>query len=129
MIVGKNKSMKILLDTNFLLYCAKQKIDYSEVSGEFFVISTVIDELEKLKKVAKKEEDRKSAELALKMLEKEIKEGRVTAVKTRGKADKLIVDYVDNIDAVATMDRELKGRLKGKARIMTIRGKKEIELL
>jgi rRNA-processing protein FCF1 len=121
--------MKILLDTNFLLYCAKQKIDYSEAGGELFVMSTVIDELTKLQKAARKQEDKESAGLAIKILEKFIESGRVKKIKTSGKADNLIVHSAGDFDAVATMDRELKDKLKGKTRIFTIRSKNKLEMV
>jgi rRNA-processing protein FCF1 len=120
--------MKILLDTNFLLYCAKHRIGY-EASGELFVLRAVIGELKNLKKTAKKEEDRKSASLALEIIEKGIREGEIEEIEETGKADDLIVVHANEFGAVATMDRELKEKLKGKTRIMTIRGKKKIEII
>jgi len=72
--------MKILLDANFLLYCAKQKIDYiSEmpVSGEIVVLSSVAEELEKIKEGEEKAKDKRAAEISLHMLDKNIKEKKM----------------------------------------------------
>ncbi len=115
--------MKILLDTNFLLYCAKQKIDYTELSGNFFVLTLVIEELQKLKEKARKKEDREAADLALQLL----KNHKVKILKSKGDADQAIIEKSENC-IVATMDRELKKKLKGRARILTIRGKKNLEI-
>lgn len=124
--------MKILLDANFLLYCAKQKIDYiSEInSGEVVVLSPVVREIEKLKEGAEKAGDRQDAELALQILEKNIREGRVRVLKTGEKnGDNAIMAEARQGDIVATMDKELKKKLKRKTRILIIKGKKKIEML
>ncbi len=124
--------MKIILDTNFLVYCAGQNIDYiSEmpVSGDIVVLSAVIEELEKLKKEAKKGKDKEIAELAMKILNKNIEEKKVMVLRTDGPADDAIVKLAEKEDAVATMDKELKERLEGKARILSIRQKKKLVIL
>jgi rRNA-processing protein FCF1 len=115
--------MKILLDTNFLLYTAKQKIDYTDINADFYTITPVIEELKKLKETARKQEDRQSASIALQLLET----NKVKILKSQGKADDEIVKKSKN-HTIATMDKQLKKRLKGKSRILTIRGKKELEI-
>jgi len=119
--------IKVILDTNFLVYCAKQKIDYTEEisnlmkSGfELTTISIVVTELEKLAKEEKKLMDREAAKLALKIL----KTGAV----------KIIPAYGDNADGeiiklsrgniVATLDRELKSKIE---RSIIIREGKKLE--
>jgi len=66
---------KIILDTNFLVYCAKKKLDYVEdirvlVIGKYDLVvpSQVIVELEKIKETAKKYSDKEAANLALRIL-------------------------------------------------------------
>ncbi len=117
-----------MLDANFLVYCAKQKIDYiSEmpVSGEVVILSSVVEEIKKLKKEAEKAGDKQIASVALQILDKHIEEGKIKVFKTKEKGgDESIITEVKDGDAVATMDKELKNKLKGKARILSIRGKK-----
>ena len=121
--------MKILLDTNFLVYCAKQKIDYiSEmpVEGKLVVLSSVVSELEKLAEKAKKARDKEAAKLALELLE----HNKVKIIKIDEKeADEAILKSVEEKDAVATMDKELKKKLKGKTRILSIIGKRKLGIL
>lgn len=123
--------MRIILDTNFLLYCAEKKIDYiSEcpVLGEFIVLSSVISELKNLKKNAKTGSDKKAAELALQILGKNIEDKKIKIEESMEEADKAIQKMAGKQDAVATMDKELKEKLKGKARILCIRQGKKLEL-
>jgi len=120
--------MKILLDTNFLVYCAKQKIDYvSEMpAGEIVVLSSVVYELEKLAEKAKKARDKEAAKFALFLL----KRNKIKVIETEGKnADEAITEMADKQDIVATLDRGLKEKLKSKARILTIRQGKKLEIL
>lgn len=103
--------MKIILDTNFLVYCARQKIDYREqIMGlikEGYVLVTlsqVVDELKKLSEVGKKLRDRESARLALQLLEK----NKVRVLKGRkNNADDSIID-ISKGNIVATLDRVLR---------------------
>lgn len=121
--------MKIILDTNFLLYCAKQKIDYVEEIGnllnesyEIVVPFQVLNELEKLKKKAKKGKDKDAAELALQLIELK----KIEKIKAKGEtADEVILNLVkeDKKNIVATLDRGMRKILK--IAIM-LRGKKLI---
>ena len=123
--------MKILLDTNFLVYCAKQKIDYAEeiinlTKGEIVVLSSVVEELEKLREKARKARDKEAAKFALELLN----HNKIKIIKTEEKsADKAITETANRGDVVATLDRGLKSRLKGKARILSIRKGKKLEVL
>lgn len=124
------KIMKIILDANFLVYCAKQKIDYLELARkELVVLSPVVKELRKLAGKARKVRDREAAKVALQILKENIKRKKVKLLKKEGGADKAIINAVKTGDAVATMDRELKRGLKGKARILSIRKGKKLEIL
>ncbi|OGJ21199.1 hypothetical protein A3K73_07005 [Candidatus Pacearchaeota archaeon RBG_13_36_9] len=124
--------MKIMLDANFLVYCAKQKIDYINempVPGEVVVLSSVVAELEKLKSKEEKAKDGRAVFVALQILEKNIVEEKIKVLKTDEKGgDEAIIAEVKEGDIVATMDKELKKKLKGKARILAIKGRKKLEL-
>ena len=84
--------MKIILDTNFLIYCAKNKLDYVEEIDnllnegcELVVPMQVVRELtklkdDKLKKVSGK--DKAAASLALQLLDV----NKVKKVKVDGKS-------------------------------------------
>jgi len=127
--------MKIILDTNFLIYCAREKLDYVEkISNlvldnyELVVPIQVIHELEKLradkfKKVNGK--DKTAIALALDLLE----HYNVKQVNLPGKSvDEAIINLSreDNKNIVATLDREMRqtlGRVilinKGKKLMLT----------
>ena len=108
-----------LLDTNFILSCIKQKIDFFEelyLRGYQIIIpDKVIDELKKLKQTS-----------ALKLLEKNnFKEIILTGKNT----DNSIINYENkNPDIlIATLDKQLSDKLKnGK---IIIRGKKKLEII
>lgn len=119
---------KIILDTNFILSCVRNKIDFVEeleLSGrKIFLPIQVIDEIKVLSHTGKgslKEE----AKLALKILsfsdfEKiDLKEKYVDkGIRNFLKKNKSII--------VATLDREIK---KPKSRNMVITRKKRIEII
>jgi len=127
--------MKIILDTNFLIYCAREKLDYVEAvrdllneKYELVVPKQVIKELEglrddKLKKV--KGEDKDAAGLALQI----IGWNGVEKVDVKGKSvDDAIVKLAksDAKNIVCTLDKEMRwslGRVilinKGKRLMLT----------
>jgi len=127
--------MKILLDTNFILTCVKQKIyfdsladDLSDEKIEWIVLEDILDEIKKIKdKKGVKIKDREAANLSLKIL----KMLKPRIVKIKGKnpnVDLKIVDYLLGKDIVlATLDKDLKSRVKNK--ILTVRGKKSLEFI
>ena len=108
-----------LLDTNFILICIKQKIDFFEElylwGYQIIIPDKVIDELKKLKQTS-----------ALKLLEKNnFKEIILTGKNT----DNSIINYENkNPDIlIATLDKQLSDKLKnGK---IIIRGKKKLEII
>ncbi|MEK6856671.1 MAG: hypothetical protein AABX49_01510 [Nanoarchaeota archaeon] len=112
--------MRIILDTNFLIDCAKLKIDYQEQlkHHELFVLDAIIGELEKLIKQKKA----KHAKLALQIL----RHKGIKVIKTEKKldVDSLLAELKNY--AIATADKELKKRLMNK-KIFVIRQKKYIE--
>jgi len=109
--------MKIILDTNFLIYCAKNKLDYvKEISNlinegfELVVPMQVINELEKLKNDKLKKvsgKDKLAIDLALQLLEF----NKVKKVKIKGESvDEGIINLAneDKKNIVATLDREMR---------------------
>ena len=108
-----------LLDTNFILTCAKQKIDFFEElyfrGYQIIIPNRVIDELKKLKQTS-----------ALKLLEKNnFKEIILVGKNT----DNSIINYANkNPDIlIATLDKQLSNKLKN--RKIIIRGKKKLEII
>ena len=128
--------MEVVLDTNFLLSCVKQKIDLFEQieslfpSAELVVPKQVVKELETLK--SRKElklKERESASIALQLIEKNKKKIRILGLE--GNADRVIINYAlsgENIIA-ATLDGGIKKHLKNKVKILAIRGKKRIVVI
>ena len=122
--------IKIILDTNFLIYCAENKIDYVEsIMGlmeegyELSVPSLVVKELEEISKNADKLSDRDGAKLALKLL----KYNNVKILNINGRyADDAIINFVKKNGAiVATLDIELRNKLR-KFRKIVIEGKRKL---
>ncbi len=112
--------MKIILDTNFLIYCAKNKLDYKEKIGnlinegfELVVPMQVVEELKSLKndkwkKVSGK--DKMAIDLALQLLEV----NKVKKVKVSGNSvDEGIVNLANENkkNIVCTLDREMRHNL------------------
>lgn len=109
--------MKIILDSNFLIYCSKRKLDYVEEIGnlikagfELVVPMQVVEELKKLKedkfkKVSGKDKD--ACDLALQLIDK----NNIKKVKVNGKnVDEGIINLSkeDKKNIVATLDREMR---------------------
>ncbi len=125
--------MIIALDTNFLVYCAKQKVDflqeiYSLINSGYkiIVLQQVIEELKKLSR-EKKIADRKAAILALAMVEKYMQEGKIKIKKIYAKdADSALLTFDKKDAAIATLDSELKKKFKH-ARFIIIRQLKHLK--
>jgi len=127
--------MKILLDTNFILTCVKQNTHFDSAADELIdekiewvVPQDVLNELGYLKdKSGMKIADKKAAEISFEVLQNLNPE----IVKLPGKnpnVDIKIVNYIADKDIVlATLDKGLKDRVKNK--ILTIRGKKNLEII
>jgi rRNA-processing protein FCF1 len=127
--------MDIILDTNFLIYCAKNKLDYVgkirdllNENYDLVVPEQVVKELkllkgDKLKKVSGK--DKSAADLALQLLDV----NDVKKIKIKGKnVDEGIINLAkqDEKNIVCTLDKEMRGILgrvilisKGKKLILT----------
>ena len=125
--------MKILLDTNFLLTCAKQKVDFTELIGEqvderieWIIPEEVITELNDLStRKNMKGKDKDAAKLALALIEKLGYE----SIKVKNKnVDIGIVDFIRDKDiALATLDKGLKKRVENT--IVTISDKRQIQII
>jgi rRNA-processing protein FCF1 len=124
--------MDIILDTNFLVTCAKQKIDLFEQikdllgNVKFIVPEQVVAELESLSEDKKlKIKEREAAKLSVDL----IKNNFVIIIDLKVKnTDAGIVKYAnENNIYIATLDRELKNKIKNpRVRFLTIRQKKRI---
>jgi len=123
--------MKIILDTNFLIYCAKNKLDYAEEISillkedyELVVPLQVIKELELLKNDKKKKvsgKDKRAVDLALQLLDF----NNVKKVKVKGKTvDEGIINLSkeNKKNIVCTLDREMR-KILGRV-ILINRGQK-----
>ena len=123
-----------ILDTNFILTCVKQKIDFFEdiklMGFQIVIPKQVINEIEKIPRSKKKLHFRDDALLSLKLLEKNHESYKNIDISKYGKnTDKRIKSFSDkNPEAiVATLDRELKKKTKNKK--IVIRGKKKLEII
>ena len=114
--------------SNFLIYCAKEKLDYVEELGRFInenydlvVPVQVVEELERLRVKAKKGKDKEACDLALQLLER----NKIKRVNAIGKnVDDAIINLSkeNKKNIVCTLDREMRWDL---GRVILInRGKK-----
>ena len=125
---------KVIIDTNFILSCVKQKIDFFEdimlMGFQILIPKQVINELKIILKSKKKLHFREDAMLSLKILEKNKKFYRGIDVSKYGRnTDKGIKNFSDKNKEIiiATLDRELKKKTKNQK--MVIRGKKRLEVI
>ena len=127
--------MKILIDTNFIITATKQKLDTQETANdiisepiEWLIPQDVLNEIGNLKdRKGTKESDKQAAKLSFQIIETL----NPTIVDLPGKnpnVDIKIVNYIlDKPIVLATLDKNLKSRVKNK--ILTIRGKKNLEII
>lgn len=121
---------KIILDTNFLIYCAENKVDYvEEISRlmtegfELVTPSQVVDELKELSQKSQKFTDRTAAWLALKILDS----NRVKIENVSGSyADEAILNLMRLGSIVATLDKQLIEKIGKNNRIIVIQGIKKV---
>jgi rRNA-processing protein FCF1 len=113
---------KVILDANVLIYWVKQKIDLisslESILQEPFEIATtasVVEELKKISRTAKK--SKVYAKASLELLDKmNIK----VIPSSYTHADKDIMDLTDKDVIVVTNDKRLKERLKRKVRVLSV---------
>jgi rRNA-processing protein FCF1 len=125
--------MRILLDTNFLLTCAKQKVDFSSLIAEqvdekieWIIPEEVIAELEDLStRKDMKGKDKDAAKLALVLIEKL---GYKSVRVNNKNVDVGIADFIKGKDiALATLDKGLKKRVDNT--IVTISDKRQVQII
>jgi len=112
---------QVVLDTNFIISCAKNKIDFFEeillMGMQIIIPMQVIRELERL--------NFSDSKLALKILEK----NKFKKINLGfGHVDKKIISHARKNPemVIATLDREMKKKLKNNKLI--IRGRKKLEI-
>jgi rRNA-processing protein FCF1 len=123
---------KVILDTNFILTSVKQKIDFFEeikfMGMKILIPEQVINELKIIVNSKKKLHFREDAKLSLKLLEKESFK-KIDLSKYGKNTDKGIKNFAEkNKDIiVATLDKELKNKIKNSK--LVIREKKKLEII
>ncbi|MFH7880605.1 MAG: hypothetical protein QXI09_01185 [Candidatus Aenigmatarchaeota archaeon] len=123
-------TISIILDTNFLLYILKFKVDLNSIIAdenlEIYVSESVINELKSLKNLRTKEG--RLAFIALKLLE----EGNFKIVKSvSSKVDEDLLILAKKYGfIVATNDKDLRKKLKmNNIKTICLRNKKKIEVV
>ena len=124
---------KVILDTDFLVHCATVKVDYIEelkrildFNYKVFIIDKTLDELDNII-----ENQKGKAKADAKLAKAILKANKILKIKTKKDriVDDLILGVADKDTVVATMDADLKRRLKQKSvPIIVIRQKKYLKL-
>lgn len=115
--------MEILIDTNTLIYVAKDKIDLFTIikdqfpHAEVIIPKEVIEEIKKIKENAEKLKERSAASLILQIINK--KHIKKISMGEGDVDDLLIKEASEREAAVITSDKNLKQKLK-KANVKTI---------
>ncbi|RJQ21861.1 hypothetical protein C4580_01715 [Candidatus Woesearchaeota archaeon] len=119
----------VILDTNFLIECAKNKVDIQteltrilDFSFDIAVLDRTLEELDVV--AARGGKEGAAAKLARTILLTK----KINIIATSGgHTDKLLIERADDNHIIATMDRELKQKLKKKKQdVIIIRGKKKL---
>jgi len=111
--------MKAILDTNFILTCVKQKVDFFKFLEENGIIAVIPEEvIGELKKLP-------NTELALKILEGE----KFETISIGNHVDKGIIELArkDEKLIIATLDKKLKEKFRN--RKLVVKGKKQLEII
>tara|TARA_Y100000310_G_C20174934_1_gene575384 strand:+ start:218 stop:601 length:384 start_codon:yes stop_codon:yes gene_type:complete len=123
-----------ILDTNFIMTCVKQKIDFVDeirfMGMNIIVPKQVINELKRIVNSKKKLHDKEFAVISLKILEKEKKHIKKADLKKYGKnTDNALKNFSErNSEMIlATLDKELKKKTKNNK--LVIRAKKKLEII
>lgn len=125
--------MEILLDTNFILTCVKQKVDFFSIANDsinekikWLIPFEVLAELKDLStRKDIKGADKDAAKLSLEMVT--LISPEIVSVKNKN-VDQGIVDYIKGKDIVlATLDKALKNKVKN--RVMVIKDVKRVEII
>ena len=122
----------VLVDTNFLVECARHKIDIHaeltrilDFSFEVAILDRTMEELDEI--IARGKREGQAAKLAKTILMTK----KVTVIPTAGgHTDTLLLEKADENHIIATMDKALKQKLKRKGRdVVIIRGEKKLALM
>ncbi|MCK5624840.1 hypothetical protein KAI04_03290 [Candidatus Pacearchaeota archaeon] len=120
---------QVILDTNFIMTCVKQKIDFfrdiPNMGLTILIPTQVIEEIKRVANSTKKLKFRDDARLSQVILEK----NKFKEIDIRGKyVDKGLIKYAKEHPrlVIATLDKEIKDKLDNSKLI--IRGKKKLEL-
>ena len=121
---------QVILDTNFILTCVKQKIDFFQelklMGIKIIIPAQVIDELRKILNSKKKLRFRDNAKVSLNLFKK----NKFKKIDLSEKyVDKALINFAKKHPRIiiATLDRELKKKIKNPKLI--IRGKKNLEII
>ena len=121
---------QVLLDTNFIISCARQRIDFFEqiplMGMEILIPKQVIDEIKLLSKSRDGALVREGGDLAMKLLNR----NKFTLMKLRrNDVDKGIIELgEDDPDLIiATLDKKLKEQIKNHK--MIIVGRKKLGII
>lgn len=128
--------MEILIDTNFIITCSKNRIDLFSQLEDLFpgdkitIPKQVIFELGKLLEKNKNRKDKQAIEISLKVVE--TKKHLSPDLKTDN-VDKGILEYLSKLDksVLGTMDRELKQKarkISSNIQFLRIKARKKIEI-
>ena len=117
-----------ILDSSFILTCAKQKIDFFEFLEnegiQALIPEEVLEEVEKVKNSKKKMHFRKDAELAIKIIEKH--EFEKISLNSKSVDNGIVKFARKNPEViVATLDRIVKNRTRN--RKILIMGKRKLD--
>ena len=119
----------VVLDTSFILTCIREKIDFFEdiemLGLQILIPEQVIKEVKQISNSKKKLKFREEAKLAIKLLDKSIFKELILEGKN---TDNSIAEYANQHKTlVATLDKELKKKVKSQK--IVIRAKKKLEII
>jgi rRNA-processing protein FCF1 len=122
--------MRIVFDTNFIMTCIKQKIDFIyELEGhELLLPKQVIKELEKIVEDKKKKfEERELARTSL-MFIKSFR-NRFKEIELERKFVDRGLERLEGVDIIATLDKALHKKLRGKFKFLVVTKRKKLEII
>jgi len=115
----------VVLDTNFILSCIRKKIDFTDeikfMGFKILIPNEVEKELEKISKTGK-EKFKEESKIALKLLEKNHFEK--INLNTKNVDNGIVIFARENKEfIVATLDREIKSKIKNQKLVIRGNGK------
>lgn len=123
---------KILLDSSFILSCVKNRIDFfTEIAlmgMQILIPEEVLREIGNIKNSKQKLKDKEAAEFSSVLFK--LNNFKKIKLKTKN-VDSGIINFAGKNPEliIATLDKEIKKKLKGKNKLMIIRGKNQLEVL